>query len=285
MSSELSVSKQCENDNLSLPALTDATLELEQTVALLRFNRDDVRNALTGTTLVEDILAALEWANQSPQVSVMILTGEGSAFCSGGNIKEMQQRQGIFGGSVQEIQDKYRRGIQRLPLAMQRCEIPLIAAINGPAIGAGLDLACMCDLRIGSTRALLGETFLNLGIIPGDGGAWFLQRLVGYQRAAELSLTGRLVKADEARELGLLLEVVPIDELLPRSLALARAMAAQPPQALRLTKRLLGAAQRMELPDFLDLCASYQGMCHNSQDHQEALSAFIEKRPGNYQGR
>ncbi len=267
------------------PRLADASLEVTRGVGLLTFRRDDVRNALTGTALTDDIVAAVEWANTAPEVSVLILTGEGKAFCSGGNVKEMEQRQGIFGGSVMEIQDQYRRGIQRIPLALQRAEIPLIAAVNGPAIGAGLDLACMCDLRLGSTEALLGETFLNLGIIPGDGGAWFLQRLVGYQRAAELTLTGRLVKAQEAREIGLLLEVVEAEALLPRARELAERIASQPPQALRLSKRLLKAAQRMALPDFLDLCATFQGMAHHTEDHLEAVSALLQKRPGNYTGR
>ena len=143
----------------------------------------------------------------------------------------------------------------------------------------------MCDLRIASSDALFGETFINLGIIPGDGGAWFLQRLTGYQRAAELTLTGRLVKADEALELGLVLEVTAPDYLLTRATDLAAKIAAKPPQTVRLTKRLLKLAQRQELPDFLDLCACFQGMCHNTEDHVEAVKAFLEKREGNYFGR
>ena len=269
----------------TLPELIDSSLELENGVGLLTFERHDLRNALTGTALVNDIIRTIDWANSCPDISVLILTGGGSAFSAGGNIKEMQEGKGLFSGTVLTIQDQYRRGIQQLPLALQRAEIPLIAAVNGPAIGAGLDLACMCDLRLGSTAALMGETFLNLGIIPGDGGAWFLQRLVGYQRAVELSLTGRLVKADEALNIGLLLEVVEPDNLLPRAKALAAQIASQPPLALRLTKRLLKAAQRMELPDFLDLCASYQGMAHHTEDHKEAIDAFIEKRQGHYSGR
>lgn len=270
---------------MALPELIDASLECSDGVAILTFERDDVRNALTGTSLIDDIVATVEWADRCPKVSVLILTGGGSAFSAGGNVKEMQQRKGIFGGTVLEIQDQYRRGIQRIPLALHRAEIPLIAAVNGAAIGAGLDLACMCDLRLGSTEALLGETFLNLGIIPGDGGAWFLQRLVGYQRAVELTLTGRLVGADEAMQLGLLLEVVEPHNLLPRARELAAQIASQPPLALRLTKRLLKAAQRMDLPDFLDLCASFQGMAHHTEDHAEAVSALLEKRAGNYSGR
>lgn len=142
----------------------------------------------------------------------------------------MQEKKGTFAGSAMEIRESYRRGIQQIPLAMHRAEIPLIAAVNGPAIGAGFDLACMCDLRIASSRAVVGETFINLGIIPGDGGAWFLQRLVGYQRAAELTLTGRLLKADEALQMGLFLEVVEPEALLDRALELARQIAAKPPR-------------------------------------------------------
>jgi len=269
----------------TLPQLTDARLTLENRVAELTFNRDDVRNALTGTALVEEIIATLDWCNRTEEVSVLILTGAGAAFSAGGNVKQMRDREGIFAGSTLQIQDQYRRGIQQLPLAMQRCEIPLIAAVNGPAVGAGMDLACMCDLRLGSTRALLGETFLNLGIIPGDGGAWFLPRIVGAQRAAELIFSGRLVKADEAKELGLLLEVVADEELLSRARALAAQIAAKPPQALRLTKRLLKLGQQQELPEFLDLCASFQAMAHQTEDHIEAVNAFLEKRTPSFTGK
>lgn len=262
---------------MDLPVLIDSTLELTNRVATLTFQRDDVRNALTGTALVDEIIRTVNWANLSKDVSVLILTGGGSAFSSGGNVKEMAEKRGSFSGSVLEIQEQYRRGIQQLPLALSKAEIPLIAAVNGPAVGAGLDLACMCDLRIGSSRARVGETFINLGVVSGDGGAWFLQRLIGYQRAAEMTLSGRLVDALEALEIGLFLEVVAPDELLPRAQALATEMAAQPPQALRLTKRLLKLAQRMELPDFLDLCASFQGMAHHTEEHSVAVNKFLEK--------
>lgn len=269
---------------MALPQLTDASLELHQRIALLTLQRDDVRNALTGTQLVDDIVNAVTWADQTPEVSVLVITGAGSAFCAGGNVKEMKEKTGTFSGSVIEIQDQYRRGIQRMPLALHKAEVPIIAAVNGPAIGAGFDLACLCDLRLGSTKALFGETFINLGIVPGDGGAWFLQRLLGYQRAAELAFTGRLVKAEEALALGILLEVVTPEALLTRTMELAAEIAAKPPQAVRLTKRMMKIAQRQELPDFLDLCASFQGMAHHTRDHEEAVAAFLEKRTPRYSG-
>jgi len=266
------------------PVLKDSVLEIQGRVATITFSRDDVRNALTGTALVEDLLDTLAWVNRAEEVSALILTGAGSAFSSGGNVREMSERGGIFGGSVQQIQDQYRRGIQRIPLAMEASEVPLIAAINGPAIGAGFDLACMCDLRLASATAVMGETFVNLGIIPGDGGAWYLQRLVGYQRAAELTLTGRLVAAPEALALGIVLEVTEPDQLMGRALELATQIASKPPRAVRLTKRLLKYAQRGTLADFLDLSACFQGMAHHTEDHVEAVSAFLEKRPGVYSG-
>jgi enoyl-CoA hydratase/carnithine racemase len=257
------------------PALVDATISLENRVALLTLNRHDVRNALTGTALVDDIIKTIDWVNLDKEVSVLIISGAGSAFSSGGDVKDMATRSNDFAGDVAELEERYRRGIQRMPIAISRCEIPIIAAINGPAIGAGFDLANMCDLRIASSKAKFGETFVNLGIIPGDGGAWFMQRLIGYQRAAELTFTGRIINAAEAKEYGIVLDVVEPDQLLNRATALATDIAAKPGASLRLTKRLMKMAQRQELPDFLDLCAVFQGMCHNNLEHVIAAEKLL----------
>ena len=236
-----------------------------------------MRNALTGTKLIDDIIAVAEWVNLADEVSVLVITGAGSAFSAGGNVKDMANRGGDFAGDVAECAERYRHGIQRIPLAMQQIEVPVIAAVNGPAIGAGFDLANMADIRIASSKAKFGETFLNLGIIPGDGGAWFMQRLIGYQQAFELTLSGRIVDAAEAKSLGIALDVVEPDQLMARTRTLAERMAAQPPKALRLTKRLMKMAQRMELKDFLDLCATFQGMCHNEPEHVEAVKRMLDK--------
>jgi enoyl-CoA hydratase/carnithine racemase len=267
-----------------LPTLTDAKLELKDRVATLTFQRDDVRNALTGTALIDDIVDTANWVNSSDEVSVLIMTGDGKGFSSGGNVKDMRDGLGLFGGSVAEMQEQYRKGIQRIPLAMDAIEVPVIAAINGAAIGAGFDLCNMCDIRIGCPETLLGETFINLGIIPGDGGAWFLQRIVGYQRAAELTLTGRLVKAEEALQLNILMELVDSDQLLPRAQEIAAQIAAKPPRGVRMSKRLLKAAQRMELRDLLDMSASMQAVSHSTDDHGEAVNAFLDKRTPEFKG-
>ena len=260
----------------NVPQLTDALLTLENRVATLTLNRHDLRNALTGSNLIDDIVATADWVNHCDDVSVLVITGAGSAFSAGGNVRDMAERGGDFAGDVAECAERYRKGIQRIPLALQEVEVPIIAADNGPAIGAGFDLANMADIRIASEKAKFGETFLNLGIIPGDGGAWFMQRLIGYQRAFELTLSGRVVEASEAKELGIAMEVVPADELMPNTMKLATRIAAQPPKATRLTKRLMKMAQRMELKEFLDVCAVFQGMCHNEPEHLEAVNRMLE---------
>lgn len=258
-----------------LPALSDAELTLDGSVAIMRFDRHDVRNELTGTKLSAEIALVCDWANRARNVGALIFTGNGSAFSAGGNIHDMHARKSIFGGTPMEMQQAYRDGIQAMARAMYQVEVPTIAAINGAAIGAGLDLACMCDIRIGSDKVKLGETFVNLGIIPGDGGAWFLPRVVGMQRAAELTFSGRIIMAAEALDMGLLMEVVAPDDLLPRCEAMAKSFADKPREALRIAKRLLRSGQRMNLFDFLDYCASLQSICHTTEEHKTALNDFI----------
>ena len=265
-----------------LPALKDAALTIEGRIAVLTFKRDDVRNALTSTDLVNDIPNTLAWANANPEISVLIMTGEGSAFSAGGNIKTMGER---AKAPPFVLQQNYKRGIQRIPIALEEAEIPVIAAVNGPAIGAGFDMANMCDIRIGSTNAQFGETFINLGIVPGDGGAWFLQRLLGYQRAADLVFSGRVVKAEEAKEIGILLEVTRPEQLVPRAMEIAGKIAAKPPLAVRYNKRLMKLAQRQNLEEHLEVCSAFQAICHKTEDHAEALAAFFEKRSGRFTGK
>ena len=260
-----------------LPTLTDATLTLENKIATLTFTRHDVRNALTGTALIDDIVNTVNWINATPEVAVLIITGEGSAFSAGGNIKDMAERSGDFAGDVQTLESRYRQGIQQIPLAMEKLEVPVIAAVNGPAIGAGFDLANMCDFRIASTKAKFGETFINLGIIPGDGGAWFMQRLIGYQQAAELTFTGKVIDAATAQQMGITLKVVEHESLITEALNFASEIASKPTAALRMTKRLMKMAQRTALPDFLDVCAAYQGMCHNHPDHLTAVNQMLDQ--------
>lgn len=262
---------------MSIPQLTDCLLEVVDRVAIVTLNRDDVRNALTGTQIVDDMLTVVDWLNTQSQVQCLVLTGAGRAFCSGGNVKDMADRTNDFSGSAQELAQRYRQGIQRLPLAMQRLEVPAIAAVNGPAIGAGFDLVNMCDLALAGERAKFGETFVNLGIIPGDGGAWFLPRKIGHQQATELALTGRIVEPAEAQHLGLVLKVLPQEELISSAKALAKQIADKPSFALRQTKRLLKLSETTALAPFLEVCAEVQGQCHQQPEHLEAVQRLLKK--------
>ena len=186
--------------------------EQDGPLVTLTMNQPEQRNPLTGNTAVPEFLAAIDRIHDDRGVRCVILTGNGPSFCAGGDIREMK-RQATPEVSEMDIRHDYRRGIQRLTLALFNLEVPVIAAVNGHAIGAGLDLACMCDIRIASEKAKFAESFVKLGIIPGDGGAWLLPRIVGMSRAAELAFTGDMIDAQQALAWNLVSRVVPHDEL------------------------------------------------------------------------
>lgn len=260
-------------------------LDIRDRIATVTLNDPDRRNPVTGNKMIEGLLAAFDSVHRNPEVSVMILTGAGPAFCAGGDIKAMARREDQFGLRPLDIAESYIAGIQRIPLALYNLDVPTIAAVNGPAVGAGCDLAMMCDMRIASDRAKFGEVFLNLGIIPGDAGSWFLIRRLGYQKAAELTFSARTIDAAEALAMEMVLEVIPHDDLMARARKKAAVIAGKPPRAVRTAKRLLRNAERMDLPDFLNTAAAFQALMHQTDDHHEALAAFMEKRPPSYSGR
>jgi enoyl-CoA hydratase/carnithine racemase len=243
-------------------------------------NQPETRNALTGNSAAEEFVQAAAALQADSSVRAVVLTGAGPVFSSGGNVKDMQrfaepERHGI---TAETIREEYRRGIQRIPKALQALDVPLIAAVNGPAIGAGLDLACMCDIRIAGERATFAESFVKVGIVPGDGGAWLLPRAVGMSKACEMAFTGEALNAAEALACGLVSRVVPDADLMAAALGLAGRIAANPGGVLRLTKRLLREGERASLEALLELSAAYQAIAHLAPDHHEAVRAFIEKR-------
>jgi enoyl-CoA hydratase/carnithine racemase len=247
-------------------------------IVTLTMNQPEARNPLTGNTAVPEFLRACREIEADQTVKVVIITGAGSAFSSGGNVKDMQRysRESI---PPVRIRDEYRQGIQRLPLALYNLEVPTIAAVNGAAIGAGCDLAAMCDIRIASEAAKFAESFIKVGIVPGDGGAWLLPRVVGMSKAAEMSFTGEAIDANAALACGLVSKVVPPGQLMAEAHILADKIAANPGPTLRLTKRLLREGQHVRLDTLLELSAAFQAMAHRTRDHEEAVTAFIEKRP------
>jgi len=257
---------------------TQILLEQRGAVRILTLNRPDSRNPITDPIMIEEILTALARVQADPATRVLIVTGAGSAFSAGGNVKDMQLRKGMFAGDPDQVRNNYRSGIQRIPLAMQRLDTPTIAAVNGAAIGAGCDLACMCDIRIAGEKARFGETFVAVGLIPGDGGAFFLPRIVGFAKALELTFTARVIDAEEALRIGLVNEVTAQDRLLERSLEVAASIARHPARVLRLAKRLLYQVQGKNLEDTLELSAAYQALCHHSPEHQAALEAFFAQQ-------
>jgi enoyl-CoA hydratase/carnithine racemase len=198
-------------------------------------------------------------------------------FCSGGNLKDMRR---YFDDALTQAQiaTEYRGGIQQLTRAIYGLDVPAIAAVGGPAIGAGCDLACMCDMRIASDRAAFAESFIKVGIVPGDGGAWLLTRTIGRSRAAEMAFTGEMLSAEEALKIGLVSRVVPADQLMDATRELAGKIARQPGPTLRMTKRLLRESQDSRLDTVLEMSAVMQALAHKSPEHREAVMAFVEKR-------
>lgn len=259
-------------------------VEVADRIATVTLNDPARRNPVSGDKMVAGLLAAFERVQADPDVSVMILTGADPAFCAGGDIKEMADPEGVFRKDPLATAQSYATGIQRVPVALYNLDVPTIAAVNGPAVGAGCDLTMMCDMRIASERAGFGEVFVNLGLIPGDAGSWFLLRRLGHQRAAELTFTGRMVGAEEALALGMVLEVVAHDLLMVRTRERAAVIAAKPPLAVRAAKRLMRNAERMDLPDFLNAAAVYQALMHQTRDHHEAVAALLERREPSFVG-
>lgn len=260
--------------------MTDSLLvERSDHVETWTINLPEIRNPISSEDVISAIVDNAARVDRDQDVRCVILTGAGSAFSAGGNVREMAERGGMFGGSPYEQRNGYRQGIQRIPIALQSCEVPLIAAVNGPAVGAGCDLAMMCDLRIASETAFFAESFVQLGIIPGDGGAWFLTHAIGPARAAEMALTGDRVDAATALDWGLVSKVVPPQSLLDEARALAARVAKNPTHSVRMAKRLLRESRLQPLASVLELSATMQALSHHTEEHRLAVEAFVSRKP------
>ncbi|MCB2066254.1 MAG: crotonase/enoyl-CoA hydratase family protein [Erythrobacter sp.] len=260
-------------------------VERHGAVVLATLNRPDQRNAISEVAHSEELVDFCTSMTRDLSVKAVVLTGAGKAFCAGGDVKAMQARTGMFAGSPYDQRNAYRTSVQMIGPALTGLEVPVIAAINGPAIGLGLDITCMCDIRLAASTALFAESYVKLGIIPGGGGAWLLPRTVGLARASQLTLTGDTFDAAKALEYGLVSEVVEPDALLPRALELAQSIAANPGHATRMAKRLIREGQNVTLASHLEMAAAYQALSHHTEDHQEAISAFLDKRAPEFRDR
>ncbi|NSX33848.1 crotonase/enoyl-CoA hydratase family protein [Brevundimonas vesicularis] len=261
------------------------TQEKRGAILIWTLDREARLNALPDLGDGDEVAAACERVNADPSIRCVVLTGAGRAFSAGGDLTAMRDRRDLFKGSGAAIRERYRRIVHRIVRSLYGLEVPLIAAVNGPAMGLGCDIAGLGDIRIASERASFGVPFLKLGIIPGDGGSWLLPRNIGYARAAELLFTARSIDAATAAEWGLVNRVVAHDDLMTEALAVAAQVAAQPPQALRMAKTLLRQGRDTTFDQMLEMSAAMQALAHLTEDHQEGVTAVLEKRPGDFTGR
>jgi len=256
--------------------------EVKDGVATLTLNRPERLNAL-GDTLRDDLQDAVTRASDDPDVRVMIVTGAGKGFCSGGDVKAMSERK--ESGSGRPIMEKVAPGRDRTVLALRDSPKPVIAAVNGAAAGAGMNLALCCDMRLASTTAKFAQAFVRRGLHPDWGGTYFLPRVVGTAKACELIFTGEIIDAQEALRLGIVSAVHAPEELLPAAHALARKIADGPPIAIRLAKRAIYHNLDSDLRQALEFETFAQNICFDTEDAAEGIRAFVEKRSPSFRGK
>jgi enoyl-CoA hydratase/carnithine racemase len=267
--------------------------EVRDQIATITLNRPESLNAFS-VPMIEAWVQALEECRDREDIRVIVVTGAGRAFCAGGDVRAMREGRGFLEQGETELdtcstglarKNSLWKLIQRVPLTLQQVDKPVIAAMNGDAIGAGLDMALMCDMRVAGDRARLAEGYVKLGIVPGDGGAYYLPRLVGMAKALELLLTGDMIDAAEAERIGMVNRVVPHEQVLDEAYILAAKIAAQPPVAVQLIKRAAYQSATVDLRTSLDLVSSHMAIVTETEDHLEAVKALLEKRQGVYMGR
>jgi enoyl-CoA hydratase/carnithine racemase len=261
-------------------------LEIDNRIARITLNRPERLNALSGQ-LTEELGDAIEEVASTDQdVRCLILTGAGRAFCAGGDTGGMaggnEQREDRRSG---EGVRRSFRGAQRVMLGLHRLEIPTIAMVNGDAVGAGFDLACVCDLRTMAATARFMVAYRRIGLIPGWGGAWLYPRRLGLTKAAELMFTGDFLPAAEAQQYGFISAVVPVEDLEAVTMELAGKIVSGPPISLRLMKQLLYKGMQMDLETAMQMAATGSSITLSSEDHREGVAAMREKRPAAFVGR
>ncbi|MGZ3690192.1 MAG: enoyl-CoA hydratase-related protein [Pseudobdellovibrio sp.] len=267
--------------NVELPLLKT---EFKNHVLWLTLNNPNTSNSIT-YEMIDSLVTTLNKAERDEQVRVVVITGEGKNFSSGGDLNNMLSKTEMFAGESDELRRRYEQGIQQISRAMEAFSKPLIAMVNGAAAGAGCDLACMCDIRIGTEGTKFLESFVKVGLVPGDGGSFFLQRVVGYAKAMELTLTGRAVHVEEALRIGLLNRSTTLDNFKTDVEKTAAEIASLPPTAVQLSKKAVKISYQNSLNVSLDLLASYQAVAQRTQDHFEALMAIKENRKPEFTGK
>jgi enoyl-CoA hydratase/carnithine racemase len=244
-------------------------------IAILTLNRPDRYNAFT-MEMIHEWLGRLDEAQADPEVRALILTGAGKAFCAGGDAGRMSERAG--NNDPLEQKNFLWRHVHQVALTLERLDKPMLAAINGVARGAGLDMALMCDIRIMDETANVAESYINMGLIAGDGGTWYLPRLVGIDRALELMWSSRPVNAEEALRIGMVTEVAPEGQSLARAIEMAETFVTQPPEAVRMYKRAVYQGRNMPLETHLDMLSSHLAVLRGTAEHRERVAAFLARK-------
>ena len=249
-------------------------------VATITLDRPHAKNAFTLDT-IDAWVDSLQRAAKDDAIRAIVLTGSGDAFCAGIDLAVLDEADKTALARKRILTDR----IHQVGLTLEQIDKPTIAAINGVAVGAGLDMALLCDIRVAARSARMSEGYIRAGLVPGDGGAWLLPRLVGPAKAMELLLTGAFITGDEAAALGLVNHAVDPADLMTFTYDLANRIAASPPVQLAMIKRLVKQAERLDLRTHFDLVSSHMGIVSTLEDSAEAIAALREKRPGRYNGR
>lgn len=258
----------------------DLEYDVTDRVATIRLDRPAQRNAFT-LPMVDEWADRLIEAQRDNSVHVIVVTGTGDGFCSGIDLSWLEDQH----QSPLEHKMTLTDHIHRVPLALESVDKPVIAAMNGPAVGAGLDMALMCDLRLASTTARMSMAYVRVGLVPGDGGCWLLPRLIGLPRAMELLLTGDTITAERAEQLGMVNSVHAPGDLMKATYELAGRLAAGPQIAMRMIKRTAIQSQRIDFRTSLDLVSSHMGIVRSTHDSVESYRAIVEHRTPVFENR
>jgi len=258
--------------------MADLEYTIENGIATILLNRPHRKNAFT-LDMLDTWADSLRSARTDPQVRVILVIGAGGAFCAGVDLDDLAEVT-----TTLARQEVLSQRVHRVAAAALELDKPLIAAVDGVAVGAGMDMALACDIRLASDRAAFSEAYVRVGLVPGDGGAYLLPRIVGQARALELLWTGRFVDAHEALNLGIVLSVHPPDQLAEGADRLCRQLADGPPVAIRAIKRLVRQGERVDFTTALSMVAAEQAVIQSTQDSAEALAAFREKRAPKFTG-
>jgi len=264
--------------------VSDLEFTVKDGIATARLNRPAKKNALS-EEMVRELARALREAQDDPAVRVFIVTGAGDAFCSGGDLGRRAKEGEGAQPTPLERKSRLQQGTHRVAFAVEEFDKPLIAAVNGPAAGAGMDLALMCDLRFAARSARFSEAYIRVGLLPGNGGGYFLPRIIGAASALELLWTGDFIGADEAHRIGLVNRVYEDNQLMAETQAFAARLAAGPPIQQRLVKKLVYQSLRTDLRTSLELVSSHMAVVQSTDDYREAMQAYNEKRAPKFEGR